>query len=134
CMRLATRLMTNSEASRAELRANTGFDATVVHHGVPDPFGSLPEGERERLAITVSNVARIALERKGLRPFVEAGALVPDVELVLVGREVDDAADELQRHAAGNVRLAGRLTDDELDDLYRRAAVYVQASAHEGFG
>jgi Glycosyl transferase 4-like domain len=74
CMRMATRLMTNSEYSRDELRRNAGFDATVVHHGLPDPFGSLPRGERERLAITVSNVARIALERKGLRPFVEAGA------------------------------------------------------------
>jgi len=134
CMRLATRLMTNSEASRRELRANTGFDATVVHHGIPDPFGSLPGDERERLAITVSNVARIALERKGLRPFVEAGALVPDVELVLVGAQLDDAAELLRARAAPNVRLAGRLSDGDLDALYRRAAVYVQASAHEGFG
>jgi glycosyltransferase involved in cell wall biosynthesis len=134
CMRLATRLMTNSEYSRDELRRNAGFDATVVHHGLPDPFGSLPRGERERLAITVSNVARIALERKGLRPFVEAGAQVPDVELVLVGKPVDDAADLLRTLAAPNVRLAGRLSDQELDDLYRRAAVYVQASRHEGFG
>jgi glycosyltransferase involved in cell wall biosynthesis len=134
CMRLATRLMTNSEYSRDELRRNAGFDATVVHHGLSDPFGSLPRGERERLAITVSNVARIALERKGLRPFVEAGAQVPDVELVLVGKPVDDAADLLRSLAAPNVRLAGRLSDQELDDLYRRAAVYVQASRHEGFG
>ena len=134
CMRLATRLMTNSEYSRDELRRNAGFDATVVHHGLSDPFGSLPRGERERLAITVSNVARIALERKGLRPFVEAGAQVPDVELVLVGKPVDDAADLLRTLAAPNVRLAGRLSDQELDDLYRRAAVYVQASRHEGFG
>ena len=48
CMRLATRLMTNSEYSRGELLRTAGFEATVVHHGVPDPFGALPEGPRDR--------------------------------------------------------------------------------------
>ena len=134
CMRLATRLMTNSEYSREELRRTAGFEATVVHHGLPDPFGALPEGPREPLAVTVSNVARIALERKGLRRFVEAGAHLPDVELLLVGAWTDDAADELRALAPPNVRLTGRLSDEELDDLLRRASAYVQASRHEGFG
>ena len=134
CMRLATRLMTNSEYSRGELRRTAGFEARVVHHGVPDPFGSLPEGPREPLAVTVSNVARVALERKGLRRFVEAGAHLPDVELRLVGAWTDGAADELRALAPPNVRLTNRLSDEELDDLLRRASVYVQASRHEGFG
>lgn len=134
CMRLATRLMTNSEYSRRELRAHTGFDAAVVHHGVPDPFGELPADGRRRQAVTISNVARIAFERKGLRPFVEAGAYAPDVEWLLVGEDVDGAAAELRALAAPNVRLAGRLSDAELDDVLRHASVYVQASRHEGFG
>jgi glycosyltransferase involved in cell wall biosynthesis len=134
CMRLATRLMTNSEYSREELETNTGFDAAVVYHGVPDPFGQLPAGARRRQAVTVSNVARIALERKGLRPFVEAGAHASDVEWVLVGQDVDGAAEELTALAAPNVRLTGRLSDADLDELLRHASVYVQASRHEGFG
>jgi glycosyltransferase involved in cell wall biosynthesis len=134
CMRLAARLLTNSEYSREELRQNTGFDATVVRHGVPDPFGSLPDGDRASVVLTVSNVARLSLERKGLRPFVDAAGYAPELEFLLVGDWVDDAADVLRARAAPNVRLTGRLSDEALDAEYRRAAVYVQASRHEGFG
>jgi glycosyltransferase involved in cell wall biosynthesis len=133
-MRLAGQLMTNSEYSRDELRRTARFDATVVLHGVPDPFGGLPSDPRDRLALTVGNVARLSLERKGLRPFVQAAAELPDVEFVVAGRWTDDASEELQSLAGPNVRLTGELSDGELDDLYRRASVYVQASRHEGFG
>ncbi len=134
CMRLATRLMTNSEYSRGELERNAGFSAAVVHHGIPDPFGTLPDGPRDALAVTVSNVARIALERKGLRVFVEAAAHAPEVEFRLVGACTDDAAELLRARAAPNAALTGRLSDEDLDALLRRASVYVQASRHEGFG
>jgi glycosyltransferase involved in cell wall biosynthesis len=134
CMARATRLMTNSEYSRAEVRANTGFEAEVVHHGIPDPFGEPPRADRDALALTVSNVARISVERKGLRPFVEAGAHAPDVEFVLVGAALDGTAEHLRSVAPRNVRLTGHVEDEELYALYRRAGAYVQASRHEGFG
>lgn len=134
CMRLATRLMTNSNYSRDELRRTAGFEATVVHHGIRDAFGELPAGGRDAVAVTISNVARIALERKGLRSFVETARHVPEAEFVLVGAHVDDAADLLRSGAASNVRLTGQLGDAELDALLARASVYVQASLHEGFG
>ena len=136
-MRRASRLVTNSHYSRRELEANVGIPAdraTVVYHGVPDPFGALPSEPRERLALTVGAVDDRNLERKGLRPFVEAAALVPDVSFVLAGRFYDDAAEKLAAGARPNVTLTGWIAEEELEERFRRASVYVQASLHEGFG
>lgn len=136
-MRRADVLATNSAYSRDEIERNTGIAGdrvTVMHHGVPDPFGSLPEKPAEPLALTVGNVDRPNLERKGLRAFAEAAAELPEVEFAVAGRFVDGAGEELRAQAPPNLRLTGWVEEDELLDLYRRAAVYVQASRHEGFG
>ncbi len=136
-MKRATRLITNSFSSRREIERNVGIPperVTVLHHGVPDPFGALPDGERQRMALTVGVVDRPNLLRKGLEPFVRAAAEAPDVRFVLAGKWADDAADELRAIAGDNVELTGWLPDETLEDLYRNASVYVQASAHEGFG
>jgi glycosyltransferase involved in cell wall biosynthesis len=137
-MHRATRLVTNSLYSREEAAATAGVDparVTVVYHGVPDPFGELPAEPRERLALTIGVIDRRNLDRKGLRPFVEAAALLPDVSFVLAGGwDDEDAALELRRQAPPNVTITGWVEPDVLNDYLRRAAVYVQASAHEGFG
>ena len=137
-MRRAGRLVTNSYYSQEEIERNTGIPrerVTVIHHGVPDPFGALPTGERERMALTVGFLLRSTFEHKGHRPFVDAAALVPDVDFVFVGRWVhDDAIDALRARAPGNVTFTGFLPQAELNEYLRRAAVYVQASRHEGFG
>jgi glycosyltransferase involved in cell wall biosynthesis len=136
-MRHATRLVTNSHYSREEAADTVGLDpgrVTVVYHGVPDPFGALPAGQRERVALTVGVVDRPNLERKGLRSFVQAAAHLPDASFVLAGRWDDAGADELRDHAPPNVTLTGWVEQDVLNEHMRRASVYVQASAHEGFG
>jgi glycosyltransferase involved in cell wall biosynthesis len=136
-MKRATRLVTNSEYSRSEIERNTpipGTSVTVLHHGVPDPFGELPPGPREPLALTVGHLVRSTLEQKGHRTFVAAAGELPDVRFVFVGRWHDDAIEELRALAGANVTFTGWLSDEELHDLYRRASVYVQASRHEGFG
>jgi glycosyltransferase involved in cell wall biosynthesis len=136
-MKRAGRLVTNSEYSRLEIERNTPIGAervTVVHHGVPDPFGGLAEGGRERLALTVGHLVRSTLEQKGHRPFVAAAGHLPDVRFAFVGRWHDDAIEELRAIAGENVTFTGWLSDEELHSLYRRASVYVQASRHEGFG
>lgn len=136
----ATRLMTNSHYSREEIARNIGprtaARVEVVHHGIPDPFGALPdEAARERMALTVGAISALTLEQKGQRPFVEAAALMPDVRWVHAGAWLDQAAAERLRARAGeNVELRGWVDQSELEGLYARASVYVQASWHEGFG
>jgi glycosyltransferase involved in cell wall biosynthesis len=137
-MRRAGRLVTNSEYSRREIAANTPFrpdQVTVVHHGVPDPFGALDETRpRERLALNVGAVDAGTLVQKGQLPFVEAARLLSTVRFVLAGKWLDDAVEQLRAAAGPNVELTGWVSDDELQDLYRRATAYVQVSRHEGFG
>ncbi len=137
-MKRATRLITNSNYSRSEIAANTPIAperVTVVHHGVPDPFGPLGEShERERLALTVGHIVKTTLMQKGHQPFVEAARHLPDVRFAFVGKWHDDAIEHLRSLAPDNVEFTGWLSDEELESLYARASVYVQASRHEGFG
>jgi glycosyltransferase involved in cell wall biosynthesis len=136
-MRRATRLVTNSNYSLSEIERNTPISperVTVIHHGVPDPFGALPTEPKERMALNVGAVDRSTLVQKGQIPFVTAATELPDVTFVLAGKWLDDAVEELKAIAPPNVELTGWLSDEELRERYRRAAVYVQASRHEGFG
>jgi glycosyltransferase involved in cell wall biosynthesis len=135
-MRRAARLVTNSRYSLSEIERNTPIPpsrVTVVHHGVPDPFGEATP-QKERLALTVGAIDRGTLVQKGQLPFAQGARELPDVRFVFAGRWLDDAVDELRAVASENVEFTGWLSDDDLHALYRRAAVYVQASRHEGFG
>jgi glycosyltransferase involved in cell wall biosynthesis len=136
-MARATKLVTNSRYSQSEIERNVGIApewVEVIHHGIPDPYGELPAGERERLALNVGLITRDNLEIKGQRAFVEAAAHAPDVVFVLAGPWKDDAIDDLKRGASPNVAFTGWLEREDLDALFRQAAVYVQPSCHEGFG
>ncbi len=135
-MRRAGRLMTFSEYSLSEIARNTPIpphEVTVVHLGVPDPFGDVAP-DKERLALTVGAIDHGTLVQKGQLPFVQAARELPDVRFVFAGKWLDDAVEQLRAVAPENVELTGWLSDEELVALYRRAAVYVQASRHEGFG
>ena len=136
-MGFASCLVTNSIYSRDEAIRNAAVTKERMHaiyHGVPDPFGTVPSGPRARMALTVGNVDRENLWRKGHEPFVRAAALLPDVEFVLIGCWKDKAIDYLRSVATANVTFTGRVSADVLLDYYRKASVYVQASLHEGFG
>ncbi|HTW12947.1 MAG TPA: glycosyltransferase, partial [Solirubrobacteraceae bacterium] len=134
-MRRARVLMANSQYTRSEIERNCAIPAgrvSVVHHGVPDQAPA--PVQKQRLAVTAGIVDTTNLERKGLRPFAQAAALLPDVEFVLAGRLADGAGQALADGAPPNLRITGWLEDHELQDLFARAAAYVQPSKHEAFG
>jgi glycosyltransferase involved in cell wall biosynthesis len=133
----AQALVVNSQFSRGEVVRNAAIAeqrVTVIHHGLPDPFGQLPPAPRERRVLTIGVIDARNVQRKGLGLFVQAAALLPDVAFVLVGRWDGDAVQQLAAAATDNVTFLGHLPREALDDELRRAAVYVQASRHEGFG
>ena len=136
-MNLANILLPFSNYSQQETEINAGASAgtmKMIYIGVPDPFGSISQIPRERIAITVGKVDRSNIRRKGLEPFVRSAAYLPDVQFVVVGPWADDSIDHLRSIASPNVVFSGRVTDEELLDYYKQASVYVQASLHEGFG
>jgi glycosyltransferase involved in cell wall biosynthesis len=136
-MRCASHLVTISKYSRVETIKNAAVPAAHIsafYLGVPDRICSLPQTARGRTVLTVGNVNRSNLLRKGHEPFVRAAALLPDVNFVLVGDWQDDAIDYLRRIATSNVTFTGRVKTEFLLEHYRNASVYVQASLHEGFG
>ena len=71
---------------------------TVVHHGVPDPFGPLDESRaRERMALTVGHLVKTTLMQKGHQP-VRGGGGDAARRAVRVRRQVARRRD---RAAAG---------------------------------
>ena len=135
-IRFATHLVTSSQYNKVEATTNPcvpPVKITVIYHGL-DATRYCFCGTKERLAITVGDVDRCSIWRKGILPFVRAASLLPELSFVVIGEWKDDAIDLLRAEATANVCFTGRLSDKELTNWLQRASVYVQASLHEGFG
>ena len=131
-LRQCSLLLTFSDWSRQTIEALSGRRPETVHLGVDvDRFRP---AAKEPLVVTVGNVTKENLARKGIETFVRAAALVPDVPFLVVGRQEPEAMEAVRTIAPPNVRFTGRLSDEALRDLLARAKVYVQASHNEGFG
>ena len=136
-MRLSDSVLPFSNSSRDELlrhgkpkRIRTAYMAIDAETFKP---GTQPKAPR---AVTVCySISQVKLLQKGIRPFVQAAALVPDIEFIVVGQFKGDTFDYLKKMATPNVHFTRRYLDQsEYIEMLQSAAVYVQASAHEGFG
>ena len=108
-------------------------DVKTVYHAF-DYNKFKPDGPKEGFVITVGNVNKSNLQRKGLETFVKAAQYLPDVRFVLIGKHLDDSIDYLRSIAAPNVEFTGWVSDEKLLGYMQKAKVYVQVSYHEGFG
>lgn len=133
-LRLSDLVLALSEFSKQEIgRIHAPRRIEVLPLGV-DVHRFSPAGNKERVVATVGFISQTNLRRKGHLTFVEAARLVPGAQFVLAGEPQNGAVEILRKNAPPNLLITGRLTDPDLLALYRRAKVYVQLSAHEGFG
>lgn len=135
-IRSATILLPPSEAAKTEAIIHGGANpqrTSVLSLGV-EHLTCVQAVRRQPLIVTVGNVWAENLVRKGLLPFVQAAAHLPDLQFIHAGKWCDDSINILRREAGPNVQFLGMLSDADLAALYARASVYVQASAHEAFG
>ena len=96
-----------------------------------------PAGKKEPLILTVCfQVNASTLIQKGIRTMIESARSIPEARFIVNGQVSDDEVmREARRTAPSNVIFNDKFTtDEELLQLYQRAQVYVQVSAHEGFG
>jgi glycosyltransferase involved in cell wall biosynthesis len=123
-----------SNSAKKEILARANPEKLLVVHMSANAGKFKPKGKKENLVITTGNVYESNLSRKGLKTFVKAAKYLPDVKFVLIGKHFDKSIDFLKTIATKNVKFTGFLPFEDLLNYYQRAKVYVQASAHEGFG
>lgn len=135
-LRAADLVVCVSDFNREEAVRNAGVlpeKIRVVRHGFADTKID-SAARKERIVLTVGEVMRDNLDRKGLDAFARASRLVADARWVVAGRVIDETGGVLASLGGGNLEVTGYLEGHKLLELMRRAKVYVQASRHEAFG
>jgi glycosyltransferase involved in cell wall biosynthesis len=130
----ATRAIAVSQSIRGDAQRFTGRqDIGLIYHGF-DSEAFKPSGPKQPIALTVGTLNRSNLARKGMETFVRAAAFAPEIQFRLVGKVEQDGFDAIKGFIPDNLTLLGEVDLKVLLGEMQKAAVYVQPSAHEGFG
>ncbi len=133
-LRKANKVIAVSNSLKKDAENFSGrTDIDIIYHGF-DANQYIPPIHKERFALTVGGVNKSTLKRKGLETFIKTASLVPDIPFKLIGKVEPDILEFVKGMAPENLQLMGRVNFETLTDEMRKAAVYVQVSAHEGFG
>jgi len=135
-LRRASKVLAFSNSAREEAIGNAGLKperVETLYLGLDPSIRRLPP-TKEPVVLTVGRVNRANLLRKGLLSFARASRLLPDTRFEVVGEWADGAVETLRAEGGSNLLLTGFVSDADLSAHFARAKVYVQASAHEGFG
>ena len=106
----------------------------LIYNGIPLEKFVFGDYDKEEIAITIGAIKWPNLKRKGIEIFVKAAQYLPDVPFIVIGKFIDNSVNYLKQIASSNAKFVDFVSDEELLKWYQRAKVYVQASAHEGFG
>jgi len=136
--RFADMILSVSKSNRIETLRNARVNSKKIRL-VYNSFDSescnrLSHQGKEQVVLTVGNVSKSTLAKKGLELFVKASRLLPEVEFILVGRWMDDSIDYLRAIASSNMKFIGEVDQDRLFGIMSKAKVYAQVSRHESFG
>ncbi|MFH1335692.1 MAG: glycosyltransferase family 4 protein [Candidatus Zixiibacteriota bacterium] len=136
--RYADLILTVSQSTTRETLKNAKADPQkikLVYHGFDSNiYKPVSHEKKAPIVLTVGNVNRSTLTKKGLKLFGESSRLVPEAEFILVGKWVDDSIDYLRSIASSNMRFLDQIDQSALFALMSKSKVYVQVSWHESFG
>lgn len=134
-LRYADRILALSDSSKnSVLRNAPKAKVETLYCGVDTKTFNVNNEKGEELVISAGLVIKSNLKRKGMETFVRSAEYLPKVKFVLIGKHVDNSIHHLTSIAPSNVSFTGFVSDEQLVEWYQRAKVYVQVSAHEGFG
>lgn len=138
---LADRIIAVSENNRKEIIGNLKIPLDkieLIYHGIhldccknDDDFSP-----KQQLVLTVGDVTKNNLKRKGLEVFIKTAKLLPHIDFFLAGAIDNKMRDYLSRkyNIPENLTITGWVPQETLHKFYRKAKVYVQVSYHEQFG
>jgi len=134
---LADRVLPISNSAKSEVLRHSRTNSTkirIVYLGL-DCERYKSKGKKEvDLVITVGRLTNSNLKRKGLETFVKSAKFLPRTRFVLIGEHTDNSVDYLKSIVSPNVQFTNFVTCAQLLNYFQKAKVYVQVSAHEGFG
>lgn len=136
-MRLADSVLPFSESATREVAARySPRRLRTAYPAVDTEFFTFGEDQaRTRVISCCYEYTRDTIRQKGLDQFAEVARRLPDVTFELVGSPVDDAARAFAASLPANVIATARIPSRHgYRNALARACVYVQLSAHEGFG
>ncbi|MDD5070149.1 MAG: glycosyltransferase family 4 protein [Candidatus Omnitrophica bacterium] len=133
--KLADIVVAVSEYNRQEIINNVRVNPNkirLIYNGV-ESDSRYANCKKEKIVLTVAEVTKSNMQRKGLQIFIDAARSLPQWRFILAGKVEKTMQEIIKFNKPANLELKGYLSDDDLSCLYGKSQVYVQASFHEQF-
>lgn len=127
-----------SEFSKKDIIKYTNENKVSVLYFEIDTTFFTPNNKKDNLIVTTCySINYTTIIQKGIDIFLECAKAFPDYKFIIIGNidKKDKWALEFLKNSPKNVFFTnGFIPNELLRDYYKKAKIYIQASAHEGFG